>query len=161
MSEIEKREIEKEVRNLRKAVSCSQVVTIMGVALDPIDDGINIIMEYMTEGNLKKLTPKLLDLDKDTWLTWPLRIRMILDMVLGMNYLHTIKPKPLIHRDLKLENVFVTQDFNVKVRCKIKLVQACATRAASLVVLILVDVNLFDLGGAMIWNFRDGDWMIL
>ena len=110
LSEETKREIEKEVRNLWKAVSCNQVVTVRGVALPPNDDGLNIIMEYMTEGNLKKLTPTLLDKAM-----WPLRIRMILDMVLGMNYLHTIKPEPLIHRDLKLENVLVTQDFNVKV----------------------------------------------
>ena len=38
---------------------------------------------------------------------------------------------------------------------------ACATRAASLVVLSFEDVNLFNLyGGAMIWNFHDGDWII-
>ena len=36
----------------------------------------------------------------------------------------------------------------------------CATRAASLVILIFVKFNLFDFGGAMIWNLHDDDWII-
>ena len=47
---------------------------------------------------------------------------MILDMALGMNYLHTLNP-PLLHRDLKLSNIFVGNGFEAKVSqksCKIR-----------------------------------------
>ena len=39
---------------------------------------------------------------------------MVQDIAFGMNYLHTLTP-PIIHRDLKLENVFVGVGFEVKV----------------------------------------------
>ncbi len=42
------------------------------------------------------------------------KIRMILDMSLGMNYLHTLNP-PILHRDLKLSNIFVGNGFEAKV----------------------------------------------
>ena len=45
------------------------------------------------------------------------KIRMILDMALGMNYLHTLNP-PILHRDLKLSNIFVGNGFEAKVSKK-------------------------------------------
>ena len=44
----------------------------------------------------------------------PRKIRMIQDMALGVNYLHTLTP-PIIHRDIKLSNIFVGNGFEAKV----------------------------------------------
>lgn len=40
--------------------------------------------------------------------------RMALDIAKGMNYLHSCRP-PIIHRDLKSDNLLVDHDFTVKV----------------------------------------------
>jgi len=37
-------------------------------------------------------------------------------IVLGMNYLHTATRRPLIHADLKMKNVLVSDGFKPKVR---------------------------------------------
>ena len=39
---------------------------------------------------------------------------MALDIAKGMNYLHNCKP-PIVHRDLKTDNLLCDRDFTVKV----------------------------------------------
>ncbi len=45
---------------------------------------------------------------------WCIKTWMIYSIVLGMNYLHTQDP-PMIHRDLKPQNLLVTGEFECKV----------------------------------------------
>ncbi|KAJ4459026.1 putative Serine/threonine-protein kinase EDR1 [Paratrimastix pyriformis] len=68
-----------------------------------------IITEFMGRGSLYGLL-------HDEALAMPpaLRLRMAFDMARGLNYLHTLKP-PILHRDVKSQNMLVTDDLRVKV----------------------------------------------
>mgnify|MGYP003640367891 CR=1 FL=1 len=66
----------------------------------------SIVCEFVDKGDLYTF----LHLDKDSSkyvpMTWPLRLRLAMDMAKGMRYLHTRDP-PIIHRDLKTPNVLL------------------------------------------------------
>lgn len=47
-------------------------------------------------------------------LTWPRRMRILLEAAQGMLYLHSMSPALLL-RDLKSANLLVTRDWTVKV----------------------------------------------
>jgi len=42
-------------------------------------------------------------------LSWKLRKQFLLQIAIGMNFLHTNNP-PILHRDLKSLNIFLTND---------------------------------------------------
>ncbi|KAI0499860.1 hypothetical protein KFK09_018068 [Dendrobium nobile] len=68
-----------------------------------------IVTEHLPRGSLFRTLHKnkqILDLRR--------RLRMALDVVRGMNYLHRRKP-PIIHRDLKSSNLLVDKSWTVKV----------------------------------------------
>ncbi|KAJ4457966.1 putative Serine/threonine-protein kinase EDR1 [Paratrimastix pyriformis] len=68
-----------------------------------------IITEYMGRGSLYVI------LHNDAIaLPMELRLRMAFDMARGLNYLHTLRP-PILHRDIKSQNMLVTDDMRVKV----------------------------------------------
>ena len=46
---------------------------------------------------------------------WRLRANMAYEVAAGMSYLHALKPSPIIHGDLKLQNVLLGRYFNAKV----------------------------------------------
>jgi serine/threonine protein kinase len=48
-------------------------------------------------------------------LEWKQRLRMLRSAALGVNYLHTLEPSAIIHRDLKSSNLLVDENWNVKV----------------------------------------------
>lgn len=45
---------------------------------------------------------------------WPLRFRILHEITLGVNYLHNMNP-PLLHHDLKTQNILLDNEFHVKV----------------------------------------------
>ena len=45
---------------------------------------------------------------------WPLRFRILQEIALGVNYLHNMNP-PLLHHDLKTQNILLDNEFHVKV----------------------------------------------
>lgn len=47
---------------------------------------------------------------------WPLRFRILHEIALGVNYLHNMSP-PLLHHDLKTQNILLDSEFHVKVSC--------------------------------------------
>mmetsp|Transcript_19776 Transcript_19776/g.27601 ORF Transcript_19776/g.27601 Transcript_19776/m.27601 type:complete len:666 (+) Transcript_19776:74-2071(+) len=47
-------------------------------------------------------------------LEWKQKIDMALDIARGMNFLHNLKP-PLVHRDLKSQNVLIDENLRVKI----------------------------------------------
>ena len=48
-------------------------------------------------------------------LDWPKKLFLAHGIVCGMEYLHTIQPHPVIHGDLKIQNVLVGDDLVAKV----------------------------------------------
>lgn len=47
-------------------------------------------------------------------LGWPLRLRILYEISLGVNFLHNMNP-PLLHHDLKTQNILLDGEFHVKV----------------------------------------------
>ena len=83
------------------------LVSIMGLMENP--NGVGIVMEFFANGSLKEFEQKYMKCE-----CWARKVKMVQDIAYGMNFLHTLKP-PITHCDLKLENVFVANGFEVKV----------------------------------------------
>eukprot|EP00741_Cyanophora_paradoxa_P025000 tig00000319_g24132.t1 len=69
-----------------------------------------IVMEFCARGSLASLLRK----DKTAILDFEAVRRIALGVARGVAYLHALDP-PLIHRDLKCENVFLTDDLTPKI----------------------------------------------
>ncbi|PRP88969.1 phytoene desaturase [Planoprotostelium fungivorum] len=103
-------EFENEVATM---VNCRNrnVVLFMGICVEP--DNQLIVMEYMPKGSLSSL----MDLTTKNSKEYPTpsfeeRIQMIEDTARGMNWLHG---SSILHLDLKLDNLLMDKDKNVKV----------------------------------------------
>ncbi|KAI3925807.1 hypothetical protein MKX01_003366 [Papaver californicum] len=83
------------------------VLLFMGAVYSP--ERLAIVTEFLPRGSLFKTLHKskeALDIRR--------RLRMALDVVRGMNYLHHRNP-PIVHRDLKSSNLLVDKNWTVKV----------------------------------------------
>ncbi|CAH2326758.1 receptor-interacting serine threonine- kinase 3-like [Pelobates cultripes] len=67
-----------------------------------------LVMEYMPHGSLHTLFTRCLEVP------WALKFQILYQVVLGMNYLHSLDP-PIIHRDLKPGNVLLNKHLDVKI----------------------------------------------
>lgn len=47
-------------------------------------------------------------------LGWPLKLRTLYEIALGVNFLHNMNP-PLLHQDLKTQNILLDGEYHVKV----------------------------------------------
>ncbi|XP_062460538.1 receptor-interacting serine/threonine-protein kinase 2 isoform X2 [Pezoporus occidentalis] len=65
----------------------------------------------MTNGSLNQLLHGK-DLYPD--IPWCLRFRILYEIALGVNYLHNMNP-PLLHHDLKTQNILLDDEFHVKI----------------------------------------------
>ena len=65
------------------------------------DDNLFLVLEFMEKGSMRKIIDE--DGKKFPWIS---RIRILLDVTLGMSYLHGEHNS--IHRDLKSQNVLLT-----------------------------------------------------
>eukprot|EP01126_Amoeba_proteus_P039804 TRINITY_DN4216_c0_g2_i10.p1 TRINITY_DN4216_c0_g2~~TRINITY_DN4216_c0_g2_i10.p1 ORF type:complete len:680 (-),score=115.23 TRINITY_DN4216_c0_g2_i10:545-2584(-) len=79
------------------------VVLLMGACLSP-QNQVVIITEFCDRGNLKDVLPEV----KSLWS----RLKFGEDIALGLSWLHA---HHIIHRDLKLANLLVAQDWTVKI----------------------------------------------
>jgi len=79
------------------------LLLFLGVIAEPKQ--LSIITEYCRGGNLHELLFK----KKSIYLSWKIRKKFLLQIAIGMNFLHTNNP-PIIHRDLKSLNIFLTND---------------------------------------------------
>ncbi|XP_062864782.1 receptor-interacting serine/threonine-protein kinase 3 [Trichomycterus rosablanca] len=74
-----------------------------------LSNQLGLVMEYMERGSLRGL--------QDVWrkpLPWPLTVRVVHQIALGMNFLHQLGP-PLLHLDLKPSNVLLDASLNAKI----------------------------------------------
>lgn len=83
------------------------VVQFLGASLEPPDA--LLVTEFAVRGSLLSVLE-----DRSIALPFPVRFKLILGTVKGMNYLHTQDP-PIIHRDLKSPNILVMANFTAKV----------------------------------------------
>ncbi|KAJ4806859.1 Leucine-rich repeat protein kinase family protein [Rhynchospora pubera] len=69
-----------------------------------------LVYEYMQEGTLQdKLT------DNARPLTWKQRVRIAYESALGLEYLHKACNPPLIHRDVKTNNILLNANLEAKI----------------------------------------------
>jgi len=96
--------IEREMDTLT-CLNHPNIVQLMGLCIGM--DDMYIITEFITGGDLRsKLKEKGIEMD------WRMRVGILRDIALAMNYLHA---KNIIHRDLKSHNLLVAEDWKVKV----------------------------------------------
>jgi len=96
--------IEREMATLRD-MRHPNVVQFMGLSRKVTD--VFIITEYISGGDLRKILK-----DETKELSWLLRSRIATDVAYAMTFLHS---KGLIHRDLKSNNLLVSDNWKVKV----------------------------------------------
>ncbi|NXS10082.1 RIPK2 kinase, partial [Neodrepanis coruscans] len=98
----------KEAEILHKA-RFSYILPILGICNEP--EFLGIVTEYMTNGSLNQLLH-----GKDVYpdIPWCLRFRILYEIALGVNYLHNMNP-PLLHHDLKTQNILLDYEFHVKI----------------------------------------------
>ncbi|NWV79699.1 ANKK1 protein, partial [Dasyornis broadbenti] len=84
-------------------IKFQHIVTIYGVCNSPL----GIVMEYMARGSLETILPT-------HRMSWQLKFRVIHEMGLAMNFLHSMSP-PLLHLDLKPGNVLLDGNMHVKI----------------------------------------------
>ncbi|KAG7488272.1 hypothetical protein MATL_G00033230 [Megalops atlanticus] len=98
----------KEAEVLHKA-RFNYIIQIFGVCNEP--EFFCIVTEYMSNGSLDQL---LHEKDLYPQLAWPLRLRILYEIALGVNFLHNMTP-PLLHHDLKTQNILLDAEFHVKI----------------------------------------------
>ncbi|NXD32937.1 RIPK2 kinase, partial [Copsychus sechellarum] len=98
----------KEAEILHKA-RFTYILPILGICNEP--QFLGIVTEYMTNGSLNQLLH-----GKDVYpdIPWCLRFRILYEIALGVNYLHNMNP-PLLHHDLKTQNILLDDEFHVKI----------------------------------------------
>lgn len=106
--ERERSSLLKEAEVLHKA-RFNYIIQIFGVCNEP--EFFCIVTEFMSNGSLDLL---LHEKDMYPELAWPLRLRILYEIALGVNYLHNMNP-PLLHQDLKTQNILLDGEFHVKI----------------------------------------------
>ncbi|TKY66651.1 G-type lectin S-receptor serine/threonine-protein kinase SD1-1 [Spatholobus suberectus] len=71
-----------------------------------------LVYEYMANGSLDYF---IFDHSKGKSLDWPKRFRIICGIARGLMYLHQDSRLRIVHRDLKVSNVLLDDDFNPKI----------------------------------------------
>ncbi|XP_077348052.1 receptor-interacting serine/threonine-protein kinase 3-like isoform X2 [Lithobates pipiens] len=97
-------------RDVMQKASNPHVLRLLGV-YEKVEGSLvehGLVMEYMPHGSLHTL------FDDIPTLPWALRFQILHQVVLGMNYLHSLNP-PIIHRDLKPCNVLLNKHLDVQV----------------------------------------------
>ncbi|XP_047942775.1 U-box domain-containing protein 52-like [Salvia hispanica] len=71
-----------------------------------------LVYEYMANGSLEDCLNRK---DNKQALSWQLRFRIAAEIATGLNFLHQMKPEPLVHRDLKPGNILLDQNYVSKI----------------------------------------------
>ncbi|XP_072126194.1 ankyrin repeat and protein kinase domain-containing protein 1-like isoform X3 [Mobula birostris] len=91
---------------LMSSLQFPHVVSLVGLYCHP-DEPLGIVMEFLPFGSLASVQERLSLLPA-------LRVRLIHEVALGMNYLHGLDP-PLLHLDLNPRNVLLDGELHAKI----------------------------------------------
>ncbi|CAM8952691.1 unnamed protein product [Rhodiola kirilowii] len=100
-------EFQQEVQVLGK-LKHPNLVNLLGLC----PEAWSLVYDYFPCGNLKEC---LLERNSIFSLTWKIRVRIICEIASALLFLHSSKPKMIIHGDLKPENIFFDSDLNCKI----------------------------------------------
>ena len=93
--------------NIMKKLQHPSLPRIIDVISD--DDYLYIVLDYVQGVSLEKELEKKAKIPEKTVVKWAKEICDVLD------YLHTLKPHPIIYRDMKPSNLMITEEGSVKV----------------------------------------------
>jgi len=85
----------------------TNIVGFIGAVTEP--SNLAIITQYCARGSLADLL-----LDQSIWMNFRVKVKFALEAAQGMLYLHKSNPV-ILHRDLKSDNLLVTEDWTIKV----------------------------------------------
>jgi len=71
-----------------------------------------LVYEYMSNGSLED---RIFRKGNSPPLPWQLRFRIAAEIGTGLLFLHQAKPEPLVHRDLKPDNILIDRNFVSKI----------------------------------------------
>ena len=86
------------------------IVGFIGAVTEP--SNLSIITQFCSRGSLADLL-----LDSSIWMNFRVKVKFALEAAQGLLYLHKSNPV-ILHRDLKSDNLLVTQEWTIKVCCR-------------------------------------------
>ena len=90
---------------LHQQLDHPNIIKCLGVFFEPGNYG--IIFELAEHGELRNYLMKNNE--------WKTKLEMLHGVASGMNYLHSFKPHPVIHGDLKIQNILVGENYKAKI----------------------------------------------
>ncbi|KAJ4844870.1 hypothetical protein Tsubulata_004364, partial [Turnera subulata] len=103
-------DVSKEI-NLLTSVSHSNVIRLSGVCFN--DGNWYLVYEFAANGPLSDWIYNMNNEGK--FLNWTQRIQIAVDVVTGLNYLHSFTNNPHVHKDIKSSNILLDGDFRAKI----------------------------------------------
>lgn len=97
----------KRIINLAFKMHHPNIVHFYGISYNIYEDSLSYVAEYLSEGPLSNLLTCY-------ELNHTQIIKILLDVAKGMCYLHS-RPKPIIHRDIRTENIHINCTLNAKI----------------------------------------------
>ncbi|CAI9770179.1 unnamed protein product [Fraxinus pennsylvanica] len=85
------------------------VVSLVGFCYDQGEQ--MLVYEYISNGTLRDCLSGKIEFKLD----WSRRLKIALDAARGLSYLHELANPPIIHRDIKSNNILLDDHFNAKV----------------------------------------------
>lgn len=83
-----------------------KIVQFLGV--DVVDNKTSLVFEYMDNGSIR-------DYIQSHSLSTTEKIKIMMDIAIGLNYLHNREPQIIVHRDLKPDNILVNKHGEAKI----------------------------------------------
>lgn len=93
--------------NIHKKLNHINILKYYGTIINEEDNEIYLVSEYCINGTLKSYLKK-----QD--ITFKEKMNILLQIIYGLDYLHNRSP-PIIHRDLKTDNILLNNVFCVKI----------------------------------------------
>ncbi|XP_031159688.2 receptor-interacting serine/threonine-protein kinase 2-like [Sander lucioperca] len=102
---------------MMRQITCQHVMAVRGIfkGRTPSSGGstqLGVVMDLMERGSLASLQEALTGTPP-----WPLVFRLAHQVALGINYLHSL-PRPVLHQDLKPQNVLLDDFLNAKLHSR-------------------------------------------